>query len=246
MKKRKLTYRKAHAKKRGAIKAEMVDCFLVTLSKAILNYGHDKVLNMDETYIRLYNSSNQTITHKGAKQVYFYSNYVDEKAGTSYIATISLNPENRYPLIAIAKGNSPICEDKYGVQSDVITIHYESGWSHQKVVKEYLNILVEWCEPPLALVLDAYASHRSKEVKEHAKSLGIDLIYVPASGTGEYQPLDRKIFGILKGKLKHEEMIKPIEEINSKRTKLSMKEYPRFGKKKYQTKPSNQLGIFPD
>lgn len=49
-----------------------------------------------------------------------------------------------------------------------------------------------------ALVLDVYKTHRVESVKEFAKSLNIKLIFVPACGTGDYQPLDRRIFGILK------------------------------------------------
>ena len=48
-----------------------------------------------------------------------------------------------------------------------------------------------------ALVLDLFASHLDQAVKEHAKVLEIELIFVPDNGTGLYQFLHRKIFGIL-------------------------------------------------
>ena len=67
--------------------------------------------------------------------------------------------------------------------------------------------LVTWCEPPFALVLDVFSSHREQTVKDYARNLGIELIFVPASGTGIYQPLDRVIFGIFKKLLNQKERI---------------------------------------
>lgn len=53
-------------------------------------------------------------------------------------------------------------------------------------------------DEPFALVFDVYKSHLDKEVRKEAKRLGIKLIYVPACGTGKYQPLDIRVFGALK------------------------------------------------
>ena len=39
-------------------------------------------------------------------------------------------------------------------------------------------------------------------IKNYAKDNNIKLIQVPPNGTGEYQPLDRRIFGIVKKKLR--------------------------------------------
>ena len=51
-------------------------------------------------------------------------------------------------------------------------------------------------------MLDCLAAHRTPVVLQKAADLNINLIFVPASGTGYYQPLDRRIFGILKTKLR--------------------------------------------
>ena len=56
---------------------------------------------------------------------------------------------------------------------------------------------------PFALVLDIYTTHIPETVKSFAESLNIELIYVPANGTGLFQPLDRRIFGILKQRVKN-------------------------------------------
>ena len=45
-----------------------------------------------------------------------------------------------------------------------------------------------------------YAAHRSQVIKDKAKELNIELLYVPAGGTSIYQPLDVRIFGELKSR----------------------------------------------
>jgi hypothetical protein len=37
-------------------------------------------------------------------------------------------------------------------------------------------------------------------VKERAQELGIELVFIPAGMTSEYQPLDHRIFGSLKAR----------------------------------------------
>ena len=49
-----------------------------------------------------------------------------------------------------------------------------------------------------ALVLDAYQSHTHPDVAAITKELGIELIFVLKGGTGEFQPLDRRTFRVVK------------------------------------------------
>ena len=57
-------------------------------------------------------------------------------------------------------------------------------------------------DDPVWLVLDCYSAHRDKETLTLADSLGIKLIFIPAGFTDELQPLDRSVFGVLKGYLR--------------------------------------------
>lgn len=47
-------------------------------------------------------------------------------------------------------------------------------------------------------ILDVYRSHITESVKNEAKKLGINLIFVPACATGWLQPLDRGVFSVFK------------------------------------------------
>ena len=55
---------------------------------------------------------------------------------------------------------------------------------------------------PFAFVLDVFRAHKDKRVLKLTEELKIELIFVTSCGTGLYQPLDRKIFGIVKSKLR--------------------------------------------
>ena len=52
----------------------------------------------------------------------------------------------------------------------------------------------------ISLILDIYRAHTDKQVRALASQLNIDLFFIPAGATDLYQPLDRNIFGALKGK----------------------------------------------
>jgi hypothetical protein len=55
-----------------------------------------------------------------------------------------------------------------------------------------------------ALILDVYPIHRTDIVTAAAAECDIELVFVPAGGTSEYQPLDSGIFGELMSRAKAE------------------------------------------
>ena len=90
-----------------------------------------------------------------------------------------------------------------------------NGWT--TIMEQYLKwISNQMQSKPFALIVDCFKAHLNQKVKNLAKSLGIELIIVPACGTGKYQPLDRKIFGIVKEKMrvseKHCGLVKNLEQ----------------------------------
>ena len=206
-----LSLRKGHVERRGAIDQMQVQHFCKSLANAILTYGRSNIFNMDETFIRLRNFSQYVIAEKGQSEVRVMAEHsVNAKQGTTFLATICMDPERRVPLAFIAKGKTEKCEEKYGniEKEDGIAFHSESGWTTAEVMIRYLDWLREQIqEEEIALVLDVYAAHRKDEVKEHAEKLKIHLIFVPACGTGYFQPLDRIVFGIVKGQLGKQAML---------------------------------------
>jgi hypothetical protein len=57
---------------------------------------------------------------------------------------------------------------------------------------------------PCVLILDVYPAHRTEIVVNAAGERDIELLFVPADGTSEYQPLDHRIFGELNSRARAE------------------------------------------
>jgi hypothetical protein len=51
---------------------------------------------------------------------------------------------------------------------------------------------------PCTPVLDVYPSYRTEHVIPTAEAPDVELLFVPAGGTGRFQPMGRRIFADLK------------------------------------------------
>ena len=104
-------------------------------------------------------------------------------------------------------GSTRRCLVKYGDQSEIHLTFSANGWNTKDVMVAYLQWLSgQIGGMPCCLILDVYAAHLADCVWEVAEALDIELITVPANGTGQYQPLDYRIFGILKSFARQEFM----------------------------------------
>ena len=193
-----LSFRKAHFKRRGDIKNEEVELFIAQFKQAIAKYTFDHIFNVDETSVRLNNSSDMTIAPTGSDEIIIPTSK-NIKENFTAIATCSIN--HKYDLIVLGVGKTERCCTKFG--SNAIAWPSSAGWVNEQVMIDYLlwfskNVSLS---QPCALLLDQYPSHCTDKVKGLAALLNIELIYIPKNATGKFQPLDRRIFGILKAKL---------------------------------------------
>jgi hypothetical protein len=68
---------------------------------------------------------------------------------------------------------------------------------------EYIEWLSAQCHAEsLMLITDVDKANRAVAFQGKAKELGIELLFVPAGGTSRFQPLDRRIFGELKSRVR--------------------------------------------
>ena len=212
MKRYSLVFRCAHYERRGAIQREWVDSYLMKVAKAFAKFGPDRVLNMDETHVSINNFPGKVISHKGQKTVSIQCNYYNKAEGFTAMATCSRS--KTLPIIVIAKGKTSRSINKFkkggNVESRLLTS--ETGWTTVSIMEQYLQwIYDQMGKEPFALIVDCFKAHINQKIKDLAKSLKIDLIIVPACGIGSYQPLDRRIFGIVKNKIRsHENFSKTI------------------------------------
>jgi hypothetical protein len=140
----------------------------------------------------------------------------NQKTMITAIATITADPTHpKLPLTLLAKGKTEKCEQQLGEHAfkEYYTLHSESGWSNTSVMLNYLTILREYYDSTFAkktnftpgetqidLIWDCFAAHRNQTVRDFAAELKINLHFVPAGATDQYQPLDVKVFGALKSK----------------------------------------------
>ena len=105
----------------------------------------------------------------------------------------------------MAKGNTERVEASLlGDLSYHKSSHSTTGWTTGETFKDYLGFLSEYFQhQPIHLILDIFSVHRSPEIKEYARQLGITLHYIPSGCTDKYQPLDRRVFGALKATARH-------------------------------------------
>lgn len=203
LKRNRLSWRHGHYSRRGNIDQEYAKQFLKKVALACTKYGYCKVFNMDETSVRIVNNSTRTVAPIGVDQIVINSE-VNEKECFTAIGTCT--KEQTYPLIIIAAGLTDRSCEKFKVRGDTQVWPSENlkGWMNEDIMIHYLDYLHHnWAEKePCALLLDCFKAHCTKKVREYARRLFIELIYVPANGTSDFQPLDRRIFGIVKSKLR--------------------------------------------
>jgi hypothetical protein len=133
----------------------------------------------------------------------------DPKICLTAIATIDA-AGGKLPMWIIYQSKTERCERRYrkdeGLrtvvrQSDFVLSHEESGWTTAQMACQYLQWLNRWYRgKPITLLWDLSAFYRCSEAQELAPQLNIRLEFIPAGATGDYQPLDRRIFGNLKSR----------------------------------------------
>jgi hypothetical protein len=126
----------------------------------------------------------------------------DTKASFSFFATI-IAEGTKLPSILIAKGKTDRCDKQLGRHDSYCHEIWNSpsGWSTTPLMSQYVKWLRRQIpEEPLCLMVDQYQTHTAPGIQAEAENLGIEIIWVPRSGTGRYQPLDRRTFGAFKSK----------------------------------------------
>lgn len=91
--------------------------YLKALAKAVAKYGASRIINMDETFIHTYNFEQKVVSIKNqeTREVVRGEKY-NAKEGTTVIASIQMQLEQRIPLVIVAKGKTKLSEKKYGVE----------------------------------------------------------------------------------------------------------------------------------
>lgn len=213
------SHRRAHPKRRPDTDPVDIDQWRAELRTAIQKSQEDHILNADETFWRCADQGLYTWAPKGAESIQLVSPNND-KAGFTALATIRYDGST-LPLILIAKGKTQQCErSHFGFFNPLrnsspdkrvkhYTTHSNSGWVDNDVWDEYLAFIRSQIpyKPGTAetdqvnkilLLCDSFGAHHTDRAKQKAQELNIDIILIPPGATDECQPLDCRIFGIIK------------------------------------------------
>lgn len=149
---------------------------MIKLARAITKYSYNYVFNVDETAIRISNSSKRTIAPIGMDEIVIEGN-VNDKECITCIGTITR--ENRFPFIIITKGKTEKSCQKFKIRGD--TQVWPSGtnkaWMNENIMLKYLDHLYNnWSEKqPCAFLLDCFKAHCTSAVKKFAKDHSISI-----------------------------------------------------------------------
>ena len=195
------SFRHMRKKKRSDINQEEVDEYITSYKEIFTEYHWSRIGNMDETPFNFVFLRGCVLAEKGTENV--SAQLPDDyRKSFTVISTVSADG-HKFPPIFLAQGKTTKCTNQFSeMKSDPAT--YElffspGGNTDESVMIHYLNLFHHWMNrEPSALILDRYSSHVTDAVKLKAQQLNIRLVYIPTSATDQFQPLDARIFGVVK------------------------------------------------
>jgi hypothetical protein len=117
-------------------------------------------------------------------------------------------------LLFIADAQKPIVQDnEIGGVGEDSRIHTETGSHNQESLILYLHLVRRHmggggdAADGIYLLADIDRAHMTGPVRRTAEEPNIELMYIPATCTDEFQPLDKKVFSPFKVKAKHEQRV---------------------------------------
>ena len=131
----------------------------------------------------------------------------DVKDGLTVMVTANMAGQILPPCVILNGRTEKVVENyrkdgrlRHLLQSRLLVLkHSPNGWMNESLAIDYLEFLSEQVGGRHCFLLwDVHASHRTMEVKKKAEELGIGMTFVPAGQTPTWQPLDNKLFGMIK------------------------------------------------
>lgn len=223
-KRNRLSLRRACFKRRRPATKEQQDAFVLRMQELLRQVSPDRVINVDETNWRSVAGGIWTWAATGTESVSCCVGN-DEKEGITVIAAIDA-AGTKLPLTVIGKGKTPRCLTALNLPAEVWGLTSESGWTTSHVMCEYLRLMREklYPEGPLVILLDTFSAHRTPVVRAAADHWNIQLVFIPPGCTDILQPLDRRVFGVLKAHARQLWRIHYHETQGTKTTRAMMAE----------------------
>ena len=158
------------------------------------------VINWDQTGAKFVPTSQWTLAQQGVKQVDVTG--LDDKREMTALLACTLSGSLLPPQLIYA-GKTTRCHPVVGFPAGWDIWHSDRHWSTEETMLRYVEVViaqfVEATKQSLGLqpdhcalaIFDVFAAHRCNSVLEALNKHHIKYTFVPASCTGEIQPLDR-------------------------------------------------------
>ena len=158
------------------------------------------IINIDETSWEVIPKILKSWHVKGEDHVLRYVNS-NCKENITVVAGVRADGL-RLPLQFLATGKTEkVLETQIGDVGDHMKTFSENGWTTKETFKLYLlgiRNFYNFTSETIHIILDGYKVHISEEIIEFAESNNFKLYFIPHGYTDQLQPLDVKLFGILK------------------------------------------------
>ena len=197
------SFRQMRKKKRSEIDEKEVDQYVREVQEIFTLYPWYLILNCDETPWNFVYLRGQVLAERGTEEVNAQLPDDYRKSFTA-LCTISASGK-KFPPLFLATGKTPMCQQQFSEMKSPASeyeLFYSSGGNtDENCMIHYLDLVSNWVDKkPCALILDRYSSHMTDAFKQHAQNLGIRIVYIPTSATEKFQPLDMRVFGVMKSK----------------------------------------------
>lgn len=201
MRRQNISLRRAHVKRRPVRNQspDDIEKWVGEVKQLLATVPNDRVLNGNETGWKIAPNNLHTWAESGSDNIQVKCQD-DDKKSLTVMATVSASG-TRLPLFVISKGATERSErSQIGDIYPHFTSHSTASWMTTECFKEYLSMLREQYKggEELYLILDSFSVHKSAAVQEFATGLNIHLMFIPAGMTDKLQPLDVRIFGVMK------------------------------------------------
>ena len=158
------------------------------------------IINIDETSWEVIPKILKSWHVKGEDHVLRYVNS-NCKENITVVAGVRADGL-RLPLQFIATGKTEkVLETQIGDVGDHMKTFSENGWTTKETFILYLlgiRNFYNFTSETIHIILDGYKVHISEEIIEFSESNNFKLYFIPHGYTDQLQPLDVKLFGILK------------------------------------------------
>ena len=169
------------------------------------------IINWDQTGSKFIPCSEWTLEVQGSKQVPIKG--LDDKREMTVLMTVNAAGDVIPPQLLYA-GTTQQCHGKAPFPNNWDIWHSKNHWSEEATMLHFLEVIVipyfektrESLDLPATApgvaIFDVFSAHRVDSVKTALKNANIEIVYIPAGCTSDFQPLDLTVNDFFKKRMK--------------------------------------------